>query len=138
MTSGGTLEISQAAAVRPVVILDDDDDFREALAGGIAALGYATAHFGGIDELLVFLAGARPLCLLLDYHLPGDNGLAVQARLAEARPRVPIVFVSACYDAKVSRAALASGAVAFLNKPVRLAELERVIEELARNDLATS
>lgn len=127
MTFGSVSAVAPAVRLRPIAILDDDADFREALAGGIVALGHSAAHFGEQDAFLAWLPGADPRCLLLDFHLSGSNGLQVQAELATAAPDLPVVFVSACLDEQVSRMALANGALAFLNKPVRLAVIEALL-----------
>lgn len=117
-------------ALRSVAILDDDAAFREALANGIAALGYATAQFGTPAELWDYLAAATPICLLLDYHLQGTSGLEVQAELAQRHPGLPVAFISASLDQRIRRKAIRAGAVAFLTKPVRLAEVEQLLAGL--------
>ncbi|MBU6268142.1 MAG: response regulator [Sphingomonadales bacterium] len=117
---------------RPVAILDDDDAFREALADGVASLGYATAHFAAPADLYAYLDDASPLCLLLDYNLPGITGLHVQARLARSSPELPVVFLTASDDDRICRAAFGAGAIAFLTKPVRLVQVEELIVSLVR------
>jgi len=113
-------------AERTIAILDDDDAVREALGDGVSTLGFAVQAFAAPAEL--FAAPFATIdCLLLDYDLPHCNGLAVQARLAECGFIAPIVFISATASERVVVAALAAGAEAFLRKPVRLAELEKLL-----------
>jgi CheY-like chemotaxis protein len=53
--------------------------------------------------------------LILDYELPGIDGLELQRRLAPTG--VPIIFIAAHDDPAVREKALASGAAGYLNKP---------------------
>lgn len=115
---------------RVIALLDDDHAFREALANGMSSFGYDVVALASAEALFEFLPSPRVACLVLDYDLPGQNGLEVQAALVELEATIPVIFLSACLDERVSRAALTAGAVAFLTKPTPLHELERIISEL--------
>ena len=60
---------------------------------------------------------------MLDVHLPGLDGLALQRRLAEDGPALPIVFLTGHGDIPMTVQALKAGAVDFLTKPVAAAAL---------------
>jgi FixJ family two-component response regulator len=49
--------------------------------------------------------------------MPRMSGLDLQVRLAEIRPRMPIIFATAYPDEMARKKALDNGAVAFLQKP---------------------
>ena len=119
---------SEVGSMPVVAILDDDPAFREALAVGVSTFGWCAVEAGTAEELFTLLAETTPACLILDYDLPGLDGLEVQARLLRDGYKVSTVFLSACEDERVVRGALASGAVAFLKKPVRLTQLEPVMQ----------
>jgi len=122
---------ADAPETMPVIaILDDDDAFRDALAGGIAAIGHAVTALATAEALFDLLAMMQPACLLLDYNLPGRNGLDLQRELITKAPALPIVFISACRDQAVIDAALAARAVAYLAKPVHLDDLEPILAAL--------
>lgn len=127
MVNGIARNPDEADDWRVIALLDDDPSFREALAGGIASFGYEVVELASAEALFAYLPGAGPACLVLDYDLPGLNGLEVQALLSERQPALPVIFLSACLDDRVARAALSAGAVAFLTKPTRLRELAEVI-----------
>jgi two-component system, LuxR family, response regulator FixJ len=57
-----------------------------------------------------------PDCAIVDFRLPGLNGLELQRMLNEKRRSAPIIMVSA-YDDRVRAEALEQGAVAVLGKP---------------------
>lgn len=112
-----------------VAILDDDEFLREALVDGLGSFGYEVVSTGCAEWLFAFIASTVISCLLLDYELPGTNGLEVQARLRQEGLTVPVIFLSASADPKVSSAAMEAGAAAFLHKPAHLAEIDLAIRE---------
>jgi FixJ family two-component response regulator len=61
--------------------------------------------------------------------MPGVTGLQLLEGLRARGWRQPIVIISAFADEALKERALASGATAFLNKPVDVSDLRRVIEE---------
>lgn len=100
-----------------VVIVDDDRAMRNSMTWCIEAEGFAVSAFPTAEE---FLAAGDPKdwgCLVLDVHLPGMNGIALQHELARRGIRVPIIFISGRAEKVVVDHALAAGAVDFLEKP---------------------
>jgi FixJ family two-component response regulator len=71
---------------------------------------------------------------MLDIHMPGMNGLALQQRLADEGRQIPIVFVTAFTDEAARNTAMDSGAICFLTKPFKEADL---LDDL-RSALASS
>ena len=78
----------------------------------------------------------RPDLVLLDVHLPDIDGDEVLRRLRadEVTAGVPVVIVSADATPGQVGALLAAGAVRYLTKPVRVAALLRVFDELLAPD----
>ena len=58
-----------------------------------------------------------PDCSVIDVHMPGMNGLEVQARMARAEWNVPLIFMTAHDEPGIEEQALVGGAVGFLRKP---------------------
>jgi FixJ family two-component response regulator len=102
-----------------VVIVDDDEKVREALAELMASVGLETACFGSARELLDSALPERPGCMVLDVRLPGLSGLDFQNHLASSGKAKPIVFLTGHGDIPMSVQAMKAGAVDFLTKPVR-------------------
>jgi len=107
-------------------IVDDDDAIRDSLSmwlgmRGIRCLAYASAES--------FLDAVQPDwrgCVLIDLQLEGIDGLELQARLAERKITMPVIFVTGHGDVGTARDALKAGALDFIEKPVdndRLVEL---------------
>lgn len=106
-------------AMLPTVFLVDDDlRVLKALARLLRANGFATTTFESAEAFLAKHDVAAPGCLVLDVSLPGLDGLALQRRLAEGGPVLPIVFLTGHGDIPMSVQAVKAGAVDFLTKPV--------------------
>jgi len=68
-----------------------------------------------------------PACLVLDIELPDINGLELQRQITSGN-EVPIVFVTGHGDIPSSVRAIKAGAIDFLTKPFKEADLLRAIE----------
>ena len=89
---------------------------------------------GSYDEGLEAAAGLLPDIAVVDYHLPGRDGLSLTRGLvALARPPRVLVF-SAYADARLGLAALVAGADAVLGKNTVGLELCYLIDALARGE----
>jgi len=76
---------------------------------------------------------ARPACLVLDVRMPGLSGIDLQRELRLTNLILPIIFITGHGDIPMTVKAMKAGAVDFLPKPVRDADLLRAIEQaLAR------
>jgi FixJ family two-component response regulator len=111
-----------------VFIVDDDLSVRKALKRLLRAAGWTVATFASAEEFLDFPAAPAPGCLVVDVHLPGLNGLELQARLRAEGRSIPTVFITAYEDEQVREKALQSGAKAFLQKPFDDAVLLDAVE----------
>jgi FixJ family two-component response regulator len=102
-----------------VFVIDDDPSLREALSSLFRSVGLRVELFGSAKELLRSQLPAVASCLVLDIRLPGLSGLDLQAELANADIRVPIIFITGHGDIPMSVKAMKAGAVDFLTKPFR-------------------
>jgi FixJ family two-component response regulator len=100
-----------------VFVVDDEPAVRKALERLLRAAGFEVRLFASSAELLAAIEGDRPGCLLLDYQMPGMNGLELQAALAARSVDTQIVFLTGHADVPESARAMEGGAVAFLRKP---------------------
>lgn len=125
------------SADRPVVyVVDDDASVRESLRRLVDSLGLAVEVFAGAQAFLDARAGDTPGCLVLDVELPDLSGLELQRRLLDADDALPIVFLTGHGDIPMSVRAMKAGAVEFLTKPFRPADLVAAIREALARDQA--
>jgi DNA-binding NtrC family response regulator len=110
-------------AQRPaVLVVDDDESFRslvrdrlERASSGEEALGKAE----GVDVAL------------LDFLMPGMDGLTVLRKLREARPEIAVVLLTGHGTIESAVEAMKLGAADYLQKPCSLAEVELRIAQAA-------
>jgi FixJ family two-component response regulator len=110
-----------------IFIVDDDRRIREAMTELLSSLEMHAVAFGSAAEYIAYPKPDLPACLLLDIELPDVNGLELQRRITQSND-VPIVFVTGHGDIPSSVRAIKAGAVDFLTKPFRDADLLRAIQ----------
>jgi FixJ family two-component response regulator len=124
-----------------VYVVDDDAGICGALARLLRSVGLGAVTFPTAQAFLDAAPTHRPACLILDVRLPGLGGLDLQSRLGQARPTLPIIFITGFGNVPMSVRAMKGGAVDFLQKPFLdedlLAAVQRALA-LSRGALAES
>lgn len=110
-----------------VFIVDDDQRVRESLSMLLSSFDMEAITFGSAAEYLAYPKPDVPACLVLDVELPDINGLELQSRITQGN-HPHIVFVTGHADVPSSVRAMKGGAVDFLIKPFKEADLMRAIE----------
>jgi CheY-like chemotaxis protein len=114
-----------------VLVVDDDREIRDLVAGTLRRDGYTVVEAGDGPEALDVAARLVPDLVLLDMTLPGMNGVEV-ARQLKATPllaTVPVVALSALTQETVQQQALAAGCTRYLTKPCPPAALRDVVAQ---------
>jgi two-component system sensor histidine kinase/response regulator len=132
----------------PLLVVDDDADCRSLVTALLAPIGFHVIEAADSAAAIAILeqASPAPQLLLLDWRMPGMDGLAltrwIRANSALAQPKIVMLTASA-FDAE-RRAALDAGVEEFLSKPVDQERLFNVLEHqlglrfLLREDAAPS
>ena len=116
-----------------IFIVDDDRRICEALCQLLASFDMHAVSFGSAAEYLTYPKPDVPACLVLDVELPDISGLDLQSRIGQG-DHPQIVFVTGHGDIPSSVRAIKAGAVDFLTKPFREADMMRAIHAaLAQN-----
>jgi DNA-binding response OmpR family regulator len=114
-----------------VLVVEDTDTVRRAVALGLRSLGFeVTAVRGGEDALAVYTA-VQPEVIITDLSMPGMDGFELIATLRVRGVDVPILVITARDSARDRAAAAAAGADGYLLKPFGLAELSTTVITLA-------
>lgn len=114
-----------------VLVVDDEADIRELVAGVLEDEGYATRSAATSDAALAALAERRPSLVLLDVWLQGSrlDGLELLDAIKERDPTLPVLMISGHGNLDTAVAAIRRGAVDFIEKPF---EAERLLHLVAR------
>ena len=100
-----------------LLVVDDDDVFRERLGRAIAGRGYAVRTAANADEAVALATQALPRFAVLDLRMPGDDGLVVLRRLRELAPDLRAVMLTGHGNIATVMEAVHLGAVNYLTKP---------------------
>jgi len=112
-----------------IAVVDDDDLFRESLAQNLLDAGYEVRVFAdGPGAIEALDGGGGADLVLLDWKMPGMNGIEVLRRLRETSVGVPVIFLTVLTEQIYEEAALLGGAVDFIEKSRSFAILKRRIE----------
>lgn len=122
---------SAAEARHAVLIVDDEETFRKALADGISLLRgdrYEAVCVGSVDEALPLLRERKFAALVTDIRMPGKDGLQLLLEMRRMGIRVPTLVTTAYGSPSVHAQAARSGAVRYLEKPFPLEHLIDFLE----------
>jgi FixJ family two-component response regulator len=115
------------AAAR-VFVVDDEASVRQALQRLLRAAGLEVEVFVSAQEFLMALEHEQPGCVILDYQMPGLNGLELQEVLAVRGTQLQIVFLTGHGNIPRTVRAMQGGAVDFLVKPASREQILPAVE----------
>ena len=101
-----------------IAVVDDDADVRHALQRLALAAGLAAQVYASGEAFLQSLDDHEPDCVVLDLHMPGLDGFAVQAALRRRGSTLPVLVITGDDRPATRRRAMALGARGYLRKPV--------------------
>jgi two-component system, OmpR family, response regulator ChvI len=115
-----------------LLIVDDDDSFRESLGLNLLDEGYEVTSVANGHDALGFLEGGGSVdVVLLDWRMPNLSGLDVLRHMRRAGITTPVIFLTALSDDIYEEAALEGGAVDFIDKARRLPILLKRLQLIA-------
>ncbi|MGB0683288.1 MAG: sigma-54-dependent transcriptional regulator [Magnetovibrionaceae bacterium] len=119
-----------------VLIVDDEPDIRELVAGLLEDEGYATREAGDSEEALSAIAQRRPNLVLLDIWLQGSamDGIGILKAVKAIHADLPIIMMSGHGTVETAVEALKEGAYDFVEKPFKADRLLILIERALEAD----
>jgi len=113
-----------------ILIVDDEADIRELVAGILEDEGHRTRTAGTSDEALAAIEARRPHLAFLDIWLQGSrlDGLQVLDVVKSHHPDLPIVMISGHGNIETAVSAIKAGAYDFIEKPFKADRLVLVAE----------
>jgi len=122
---------TQEPLVRRVLIVDDEESIRNALAKFLRSRGYdVTTAEDGAQALAVLQGGDKFTLMLCDVRMPNMSGVELVPHALDIDGDIAVMMLTAVNDASTATEALASGAMDYLMKPIELKDLERAIERV--------
>ncbi|MCJ2011722.1 sigma-54-dependent transcriptional regulator [Methylobacterium sp. J-076] len=113
-----------------ILIVDDEADIRDLVAGILDDEGHRCRTAGGSDEALAAIESRRPHLVFLDIWLQGSrlDGLQVLDLIKAAHPDLPVVMISGHGNIETAVSAIKAGAYDFIEKPFKADRLILVAE----------
>ncbi len=113
-----------------VLVVDDDPAVLATYCRLLRRAGYTTVPESDPCRVLSDHAAAHPDLLLLDYKMPGMDGLSLLAELRQRACRARCILISAFLNDDVRDRAAHLGVDRVLEKPVDVQDLRRLIRDL--------
>lgn len=110
-----------------ILVVDDDDDVRRTIVHSLAVLAYDTVEAPDGATALSLFRDRHPDLVILDYRMPGMNGVEIAEEMRKIEPGIPVIFASGYAEEADLRRQAGSG-TAVLPKPFRLGELADLIQ----------
>lgn len=111
-----------------VLIIEDEATIAKNMNTYLSRNGFevrvANTAEDGIGQIDIF----RPDAVLLDFNLPGMNGLEALAKIKALAPNVSIIMITGHGNVELAVEAMKAGAYDFLTKPISLGKLKILLE----------
>jgi len=121
---------------RSVLLVDDDNAFRQVMAGELKRLSYDVTDAGSGEEGLKRIAEKEPDIVLLDLQMPGINGLDTLKAIRESNPGIEVIMLTGHGSIDTAIESIRAGAFDYVVKPCPLDELEvRIQRAIERQSL---
>ena len=110
-------ELGRSTQPIRVILVDDDDNFREAASGDLSDLGFDVTSFAdGASMFSHLAAGNAADVIILDWKLRTGTGFDVLAQIRRRGIRMPVIFLTGMPAIACETAALDRGALDFIDK----------------------
>ena len=118
------------ATATSILLVDDEEIFRERLAAAFARRGFTVYQAGDYDAAVALLREVEADMALVDLRLPGKSGLALVAEAKKLRPALRIVVLTGYGSIATASEAISLGALYYLPKP---ADVDEILNAFARD-----
>lgn len=117
-----------------VLLVDDEQDALEAMQTGLQAeKNYRILTASSCKEALKKIKTGKVDLIVTDLKLKDGSGLDIVQYVQENLPNIAIIIITAHGSVETAIKAIRSGAYDYLQKPIRLAQLKRLISRISEN-----
>ncbi|MFQ6739454.1 MAG: response regulator [Alphaproteobacteria bacterium] len=116
-----------------VLIIDDDDVLREALARGLRGVGFSVISANSAENASAVLSRVRADAIVLDRMMTGQDGLSFLHEFRASGDDTPVIMLTAMGGAENAIDGLSGGANDYLAKPFQFQELVLRLKNIIKN-----
>jgi FixJ family two-component response regulator len=115
---GAGREMRDLSSKTLISVIDDDEDFRAAIADLMQAMGFTIEAFSSAVDFLASPNVRHTSCLIADVHMPRMTGTELHSHLVGSGYDIPTILITAYPDDSARIRALGQGVVCYLSKPL--------------------
>lgn len=119
-----------AESAAHIVIVEDNVEANNLLRDWLRLRFKVTCFLDAESTLRILPPSDEKIVFLIDYNMPGDNGITLKKKLVPLFPNAKYVLISGLFDAKLSEEGKAAGFDALLPKPFGMPAVTQKVEEL--------
>ncbi len=112
---------------KSLVIVDDDNPFRERLARSMEKKGFVVSQAEGVKKGLEIVKVGKPAFAVVDLRLGDGNGLEVVKEIQKSNSNSRIVMLTGYGNIPTAVAAIKEGAIDYLAKPADAEDVEKAL-----------
>lgn len=113
-----------------IVIVEDNVEANNLLRDWLKLRFNVTCFLDAESTLRILPPSSAPIVFLIDYNMPGDNGIILKKKLVPLFPHAKYILVSGLFDEKLTEEAKAVGFDALMPKPFAMPTITQKIEDV--------
>jgi DNA-binding NtrC family response regulator len=120
----------QAEPASQIVIVEDNVEANNLLRDWLKLRFTVTCFLDAESTLRILPPSDDRIIFLIDYNMPGDNGIVLKKKLTPKFPNAKYILISGLFDGKLTEEGKAAGFDAMLPKPFGMPAITQKIEDL--------
>ncbi|MFH0992657.1 MAG: response regulator [bacterium] len=113
-----------------ILLVDDSDEFRHMVKLTLESKGYTVVEASDGDQGLEQFQASEFAAAVVDYDMPGLNGIDLSKAIKKINPKFPILMITAYSNRLSLEEIFAIGINAYLPKPLQIDKFLKVVEQL--------
>ena len=112
---------------KSLLIVDDDNPFRERLARAMEKKGFVVSQAEGVKKGIEVVKSKKPAFAVVDLRLEDGNGLEVVKQIQNTNPESRIIMLTGYGNISTAVAAIKEGAIDYMAKPADADDVEKAL-----------
>ena len=122
--------MSKVEPASQIVIVEDNVEANNLLRDWLKLKFAVTCFLDAESTLRILSPSSERIVFLIDYNMPGDNGIVLKKKLVPRFPQAKYILISGLFDQKLTGEAKAAGFQGLLPKPFGMPAVTQKIEEV--------